>query len=74
MTPALRLALAAFLLTGCVESAPQYSLAGGETGVFTLRRETQPYTIKIGLPEKPKELFDKYMGWLSSPPSDNEAF
>jgi hypothetical protein len=34
MTPALRLALAAFLLSGCVESAPQYSLAGGETGVF----------------------------------------
>ncbi len=34
MIPALRLALAAFLLSGCVESAPQYSLAGGETGVF----------------------------------------
>jgi hypothetical protein len=34
MTPVLRLALAAFLLAGCVESAPQYSLAGGETGVF----------------------------------------
>jgi len=28
------LALAAFLLTACVESAPRYSLAGGETGVF----------------------------------------
>lgn len=34
MTPALRLALAAFLLSGCVQSAPQYSLGGGETGVF----------------------------------------
>jgi hypothetical protein len=34
MTPALRVVLATFLLSGCVESAPQYSLAGGETGVF----------------------------------------
>ncbi len=33
MIPALRWALAAFLLAGCVESAPQYSLTG-ETGVF----------------------------------------
>jgi len=28
------MALAALLLAGCVESTPQYSLAGGETGVF----------------------------------------
>ena len=34
MIPALRLASAAFLLSGCVQSAPQYSLTGGEAGVF----------------------------------------
>jgi len=34
MITALRAALATFLLAGCVESAPRYSLAGGETGVF----------------------------------------
>ena len=34
MTPALRVVSAAFLLAGCVESTPQYSLASGETGVF----------------------------------------
>jgi len=34
MTPAFRLGLVALLLSGCVESTPQYSLADGETGVF----------------------------------------
>jgi hypothetical protein len=35
MTPAFRLlAPAAFLLAGCVEQAPRYSLTAGETGVF----------------------------------------
>lgn len=35
MTAAFRpLALVAFLLLGCVESAPRYSLTAGETGVF----------------------------------------
>jgi hypothetical protein len=34
MIPALWVVVTAFLLAGCVESAPQYSLAGGETGVF----------------------------------------
>jgi hypothetical protein len=47
MTVPLRvpLAVAAVLLAGCVEQAPRYSLAGGETGVFHSANPGRPISL-----------------------------